>query len=205
MTRTQTVRERMELAEWREAIISNVGTETTGRHGDRAPDDLGSMRAVIWCAAIAGLLMVSSCVIKTRLTMAHAQAPQAHLIIHGLSWHNHNTHKGKHYNERNDGAGLRVDLGALAPDTSVQVGRYRNSYRQHSTYAIADWTPLAWGHLQAGAFAGLVTGYPMTDGRAMPAAGLIARATWRRISTAVRVAPGKDSNLVAAIELGVRL
>lgn len=206
MTRTQTVRERVELAEWREAIISNVGTETTGRHGDRGPDDLGSMRAVIWCAVIAGLLMVSSCVIKTRLTMAHAQMPEVHLIAHGLSWHNHShTSAGDPYNQSNPGMGLRADLAALVPTFSVQVGGYRNSYQRHSTYALADWTPWAWGPIKAGAFAGAATGYPAFEGRLMPAAGVIVRATWGRLSAALRASPGKESRGVAALELGVRL
>lgn len=207
MRRTQTTRERLALAEWHDAIISNVGTETQhARHGDRTPDDIGAMRAIVWCALIGALLMVSSCVVKTRMTVAHAQAPEVHLIAHALSWHNHShSSNGWAYNERNPGLGLRAELGSIAPNLSVQAGGYRNSYDRHSTYALADWTPWAWGPIKSGAFVGAVTGYPMTDGRLMPAAGVIVRATWGRLTAALRASPGKESHGVAAIEFGVRL
>ena len=205
---TQTLRHRKRLTEWQDAIVSNVGTEPTAtmRHGDRSRDDLGSIRAIIWCAVIAGLLMVSSCVIKTQLTLAHAQQPQAHLIIHGLSWHSRSTTSdGQPYREANPGYGLRAELGELAPSISLQAGRYLNSYNRQSTYALADWTPLSRGPIQAGAFAGVVNGYPLGDGRLMPAAGLVARATWGRLSAALRASTGKHARGVAALELGVRL
>lgn len=203
---SQTIRQKKQLSEWRDSAVSNVGIEFHRGPIDNGSDDLGSMRAVIWCALITAALLVSSCVIQTRLTLAHAQTLTAHIIVHGLSWHNNRTNsESSKYNERNIGAGLRIDMGALANHTSVQIGRYRNSYYKHSTYLIADCTPVHVGAVQAGAFAGATTGYPMTDGRPMPAVGLVARATWGRFSAAVRAAPGKNAHGVAAIELGVRL
>lgn len=211
MTTTQTVRQRRELAEWREAIVSNVGTEHTApRHGDRRADDLGAMRAVIWSAIIAALLMVSSCVVKTRLTLAHAATDVA-AVVHGLSWHQtRNNEYGHPYNQRNWGLGLRLDTGALVQHTALQVGRYRNSYwrpekSSHSNYLVADYTPLRAGPLHAGAFVGAVTGYPWQQHTLTPAGGITASAHLGRTALALRAGWGKHAGTVAAIELRVSL
>jgi hypothetical protein len=208
MTRTQTTRERLALAEWQDAITSNVGTET--RHGDRARDDIGAMRAIVWCAVIGALLMVSSCVVKTRLTLAHADTGVS-VVLHGLSWHETKRNEyGHEYNARNLGLGLRLDTHRLAPHTALQAGRYRNSYWReqrpsYSNYLIADYTPLRAGAVQAGAFAGVVTGYPWQHHTFAPAGGLTASIHLGRAALALRAGWGKHAGTVAALELGVRL
>ncbi len=214
MRATQTTRERIALSEWRDAITTNVGTESSTapkpKPRDRKRDDLGAMRAVIWSALIAGLLMVSSCVIKTNLTLAHAQTGVA-VVVHGLSWHQRSTTpSGDPYNEHNTGLGLRLDTGALIKHTAVQAGRYRNSYstpQQHlySNYVLADYTPLRAGALHAGAFAGVVTGYPWQRYTLAPAGGLTASANLGRIALALRAGMGKHAGFVGALELRVSL
>lgn len=181
------------------------------RHGDRPRDDLGAARAIIWCALIVALVMLSSCVIKTRIGLANAAEPlQVHIIAHGLSKHVRNTSSsGYAYNERNPGAGLRLDGEWMPKSTALQIGHYYNSYRRHTTYAALDWLPLtkAAGPVQvsAGAFIGAVNGYPQADGGWSPAAGVVARMQLSRFSAALRASPGKGSRGVAALEVGVQI
>jgi hypothetical protein len=113
------------------------------------------------------------------------------------------------YQERNWGLGLRADL---APTVSAQAGLYRNSYDRTSLYALADWTPLRAGpahaQLQAGGFAGVVTGYPYSGGRLSAAGGLLLRAQADRLSLALRAVPklsSKQSGHTVTLEAGWRI
>lgn len=153
-----------------------------------------------------GLLMAA-------LTLpAMAQEPPGFaLVAHGLSWHNHNyAHNGTRYNERNPGLGLRL---TVAPDVSVQAGRYRNSLSTpaqplHSRYVVADWLPVD-GFLPRtrwGLFAGFVDGYPtMNGGSPTPVAGAIMRTHLGPLNLTLRASPSKDSHSVAALELAYQL
>lgn len=201
---------RPDLPDWREhkfEALRRVHIADEERHGDRPRDDLGAMRAVIWSAVILALLLTSICAINA----AHAAEPlQLHIIAHGLSKHVRNTSSTGHpYNEHNPGAGLRLDGDLMPQSTALQIGHYYNSYRQHSTYAALDWLPLkkAAGPAQvsAGAFVGVVNGYPWAHGRWAPAAGVVARAQVSIFSLALRASPGKGSKGVAALEVGVQI
>lgn len=59
------------------------------------------------------------------------------------------------------------------------AGRYRNSVAQWSNYAAVGWQPLRLGQLRAGAFAGVVNGYPYKNGAYFPFGGLIASHPWQ--------------------------
>ena len=141
---------------------------------------------------------------------AAAQEPPGFAIVaHGISWHNHNyAGDGTPYNERNPGLGLRL---TVAPDTSVQAGRYRNSFSTQaqprwSNYVVADWLPAIVVGANVGLFAGLVNGYPtINDGRPIPVAGAVVRAHFGRFNLTLRASPSKDSHSVAALEIGYQL
>lgn len=199
---------RPDLADWRKHKLASLRqAHVEQRHGDRPRDDLGSMRVIVWVGLILALMLVSSCVIS----VAYAAEPlQVHIIAHGLSKHAKKTSSTGHpYNENNPGAGLRLDGDWMPKSTAIQVGHYYNSYRRHSTYAVVDWLPLKKetgpAQISAGAFLGVVNGYPWADGRWAPAAGVMARAQISRFSVAVRASPGKGSKGVAALEIGIQL
>lgn len=122
---------------------------------------------------------------------AHARV---HLQVHGLS-----DHGGTYaYNERNWGAGLRLDLD---PNWSVQAGYYHNSYRKHTLYGVVNWTPL-WSRF--GAFVGIGTGY---DLKYPVLGGLMYREQWDVFSYTLRYVPrtAHDTSEVVALELGWRI
>lgn len=137
------------------------------------------------------------------------------VIVHGVSRHFKNTtDDGMRYNERNTGFGLRI---APGDDWALQAGVYENSYStpdvpRRSNYASVDWAPLDWapldwGHgVSAGAFIGIVDGYPsLNDGRPILAGGALIRAQMSRFSAAIRVVPGQKGHGVVSLEFGVRL
>lgn len=93
------------------------------------------------------------------------------LQLHGLSWHAapraefDQTHRD--WNERNVGLGIRHTFSAT---WGVQAGAYRNSVDRTTVYAVANYTPVQFGALRVGGFAGLGSGYKSTP---LLAGGLI--------------------------------
>ena len=85
------------------------------------------------------------------------------LQLHGLSWHAapraefDNT--GREWNERNVGLGIRH---TFSDTWSVQAGAFRNSVDRTTVYAVANYTPVQFGALRVGGFAGLGSGYKST-------------------------------------------
>ncbi len=117
---------------------------------------------------------------------AVASEPAHELVVHGFSKHvtDIDSRTGRAWNERNFGLGYRR---VYSDDLSVQVGAYRNSQYRVSTYAMADWTPLAVAGARLGASIGAVTGYDI--GSVIPAASAVARVTVDRLSMTVRYLP----------------
>ena len=155
-----------------------------------------------------GLGLLVSPLIHLGAAQAQTQDTPA-LVAHGLSLHNH-TNNGTPYNEHNLGWGLRLPV---MPGLTAQAGRYRNSLSTAarplwSRYVVADWLPVE-GFLPRtrwGLFAGLVDGYPtMNRGSPTPVAGAIMRTSWRHIDLSLRASPSKDSQFVAALEIGFKL
>lgn len=87
-------------------------------------------------------------------------AGELSLQLHGLSWHAapraefDNT--GREWNERNGGLGIRH---TFSDTWSVQAGAYRNSVDRTTVYAVANYTPVQFGALRVGGFAGVGSGY----------------------------------------------
>lgn len=93
------------------------------------------------------------------------------LQLHGLSWHAKPRAEfdstGREWNERNVGLGIRH---TFSDTWSVQAGAFRNSVDRTTVYAVANYTPVQFGALRVGGFAGLGTGYKSTP---LLAGGLI--------------------------------
>lgn len=127
------------------------------------------------------------------LCFAQAAKSETSLIIHGVS-----KHTGSYaYNENNTGLGLRYQVN---PDWSVQAGSYRNSYNKQTTYVAGNWTPLHYGALKLGAFAGVGTGYNQPV-----MAGLLAVYDFGKVTATVRAVPGVGRlDSVVALEIGLK-
>lgn len=140
-------------------------------------------RAVFFTAAAAALAV-----------LAHKDSKaETSLIIHGVSKH---TGAAK-YNESNTGLGLRHQVN---PDWSVQAGSYINSYNKRTTYVAGNWTPLHYGSLSLGAFAGAGTGYNQPV-----MAGLLAVYDFGKVTASVRAVPGVSRlDSVVALEIGIK-
>lgn len=182
------------------------------------------------------LVFVAAFVGLCAFAAGRASAVELHLVVHGASWHDgtrtetyttteqrvvrldDKRHGSKDsvtqtvsvtreravdWNQANLGLGLRA---GLSPAWGVQAGYYRNSYDRDTVYAVGEYTPLAWGAMRAGAFAGLATGYQERDVSA--GAGLLLRLQGPRASLAVRVMPkvvSAQSGTTVAVEAGWRL
>ena len=160
-------------------------------------------------------------------------AAGAELVVHGVSWHSDRTRSfdERRVNERNAGAGLRVDV---APAWSVQAGRYRNTHDLQSWYVLVDWMPARLGPLRIGAFAGAASNYvrwrqyegcpapeaPLPelaatcsgytdDRRVLPAAGGLVRLPAAPLGGALRVIPGfiggRKHGTLVALEVNIEL
>lgn len=123
-----------------------------------------------------------------------------HLTLHTFSHHFNERKNGKQWNNDNFGIGLRREFSS---DFSVQAGAFRNSLDKWSTYAIGEYTPLAWGDFRAGLHAGVRTNYSKP---VMFAGGALVRWQKDRYSVTLRAAPkvcGSCANVVT-LELGFR-
>lgn len=134
-----------------------------------------------------------------------AQVSQAagawHINLHTVSHHFSERKRGKTWNEENLGLGIRREFSS---NFSVQAGFYRNSIDRWSTYAIGEYTPLTFGNLHSGVYAGLRTNYTRP---VMAAAGALVRWQGERYSVTVRAAPktcGQCSAFIA-LEFGWKL
>lgn len=134
-----------------------------------------------------------------------AQVSQAagawHINLHTVSHHFSERKHGKTWNEENLGLGIRREFSS---NFSVQAGFYRNSIDRWSTYTIGEYTPLTFGNLHSGVYAGLRTNYTRP---VMAAAGALVRWQGERYSVTVRAAPktcGQCSAFIA-LEFGWKL
>lgn len=149
---------------------------------------------------------VSFVVVVGLLAAGKCAASDFHVQVHGLSYHTERTQaNGDKWNERNYGLGLRYQVNDA---WDVQAGAFKNSQFKTSAYAIATWLPVeVTKELRAGMFGGVVNGYRLNDGRAVPAGGLAARYQAERLSVTWRFVPKhpKTDSAVISIELGWRL
>lgn len=146
------------------------------------------MRYELWRAVV----FTAAAALVTALYHKDVRA-ETSLIIHGVS-----KHTGSYaYNENNTGLGLRYQVNH---DWSVQAGSYINSYNKRTTYVAGNYTPIHYGALKLGAFAGVGTGY---DQPIM--AGLLAVYDFGKVTASVRAVPkvGKLDGVVA-LEIGVQ-
>lgn len=152
-------------------------------------------KVVVYAALVAALFLVG-------IGVNECRAADLHVQLHGASAHMSPRANGLPWNERNWGGGVRAQL---TPDWGVQAGTYQNSFNRVSKYAFVQYTPIDFGSVRAGAFAGYLSGYNL------PApVGAGAMATWQvttRLSTTLRYVPplGKGTSGVWAFELGMRL
>lgn len=147
--------------------------------------------------ALSGLIVIITC------SAVHAEdtAEAWYINLHTISHHFSERQQGKQWNEANLGLGIRREFSS---DFSIQAGVYRNSIDRWSTYAIGEYTPIAWGDLHAGAYAGLRTNYTEP---VMAAGGAVVRWQKERYSITFRAAPktcGQCSAFIS-LELGWKL
>lgn len=109
---------------------------------------------------------------------------------------------GAPWNTSNDGFALRY---AFNDTYALQAGHYRNEqtvqgYNFFANYVYGDYTPLHFGPVHVGAFAGVVSGYDdycltgakvaaMTEVGVAPKAGLVGRYQWRLFNATLRLNP----------------
>ena len=103
---------------------------------------------------------MKSILVALAMLPALASAADFELGLHGASWHAEKRLEGK-WNQQNVGLYARA---YLSDDTSVELGRYKNSdslpgQPVWTNYAIAQYTPLEGLGARFGGFAGVGTGY----------------------------------------------
>ena len=91
-----------------------------------------------------------------------ANAGNFDMLVHGVSWHS-----SGNFNERNEGVGIVYNQ---SKELSYAVGVYDNSLSKTSVYALVQYLPIEYKAVQAGIFAGGITGYPLTK---IAAGGLV--------------------------------
>lgn len=85
-------------------------------------------------------------------TSSFSYAGNFDILLHVKSWHS-----AGEFNERNTGIGVVYNQ---SKGTSYAVGVYRNSLNNTSAYALIQYLPIEYKALQAGIFAGAISGYP---------------------------------------------
>ena len=117
------------------------------------------------------------------------------LMINGLAVHTAKTFDGQELNGVNPGIGVRIRGGILDEDGAFVVGNYLNSFKHESIYALYEYTPIHYKHLDLGGFAGVVSGYTTTESMVDPfAAGGLANIHFTdRAGLQVRFVPGNVS------------
>lgn len=142
------------------------------------------------------LLLISA------LLPAMAVASEAWVDVNVTSLHTKTT---EHLNQRNLGAG--VEYQALN-QVIYLGGAYRNSFNRTSSYALAGWTPVRFGAVQAGLVAGAISGYSRMNNGGMSAAvaGLV-RIEGARVGMNIFVIPPsmKDSPVTVGFQLKVKI
>lgn len=114
--------------------------------------------------------------------------------IHGLSRHSGTAQ----YNEVNQGVSIRYEA---SDDVSYQAGSYLNSYNRQTTFAAINYTPLHFGRVSLGGFAGVGTGYYLPV-----MAGGAAVVSFDRMNVTFRVIPkiSRDTDGVVSVEIGFK-
>ncbi len=113
-------------------------------------------------------------------------------------------HSQGDFNGFNPGLGLTA---RLSDEWAVGAGFYRNSERHVSRYAAATYTPIEVAGLRVGVLGGLVNGYALNNGHAVPLLSPLAE--WRadRIAISVGFIPHVahvNSTSVLAAQVSVR-
>lgn len=128
-------------------------------------------------------------------TSVIATAGELSLQLHGLSWHDKERsefdHSGRDWNERNVGLGIR---NTYSETWSVQAGFYRNSVDKTTAYAAVNYTPIQFGAVRIGTFAGLVSGYR----HPWAAGGMVELGP-----VTIRITPPINRPLTIGVEVGI--
>jgi hypothetical protein len=108
------------------------------------------------------------------------------------------------FNGFNPGFGIRAADGDLA----VQAGEYRNSYHKATAYIVGEWTPVHFGKVALGGFAGIAPAYTKDQDPVTPyIAGLSLRWQPGTYGAALKIVPpiGNGTAGMIAIEFTARL
>lgn len=135
-----------------------------------------------------------------KATPAPAFSPQVWLNAGFFSYHfNH----AAHYNAANWGIGADV---RVSEDFTLSVGEYRNSMRDHSTYATVTWQPLHLGPVRFGATAGAVRGYPdVNHGGWSPMAAPVISIEYGRVGANLIYVPTMRGKVDGCISLQIKI
>ncbi len=131
---------------------------------------------------------------------APAFSPQVWLNAGFLSYHFNHT---AHYNAYNWGVGADF---RVSEDFTLSAGEYRNSMREHSTYASLSWQPLHLGPLRIGAMAGAVRGYPdINHGGWSPMAAPVISIEYGRLGANLIYVPTMRGKVDGCISLQIKI
>ena len=115
------------------------------------------------------------------------------LVAHTVSYHDK---RDFGLNERNPGIGVRYSL----DDIDIQIGRYKNSYKVQSNYALIDYFRYNLGSFKLGGFAAIATGYDCQGYKYAAGPGLVGRYAYNPFDVTVRFIPrdkAKNSNVTS--------
>lgn len=129
--------------------------------------------------------------------IAHAESPW--FALGSLSYHQD---RDANYNERNAGFGLEFPF---SETTALAVGFYNNSIRQHTNYALYQWTPWQLGTFKFGGMVGVADGYYANDGGIVPVILPLVKIEGKHIGANLTFIPNMaNMSAVAAIQFKIR-
>jgi hypothetical protein len=130
-----------------------------------------------------------------------AEIKSVSIVGHGLSKHAEPRNSPRKWNETNVGGGIRVDM---SRNIGIQVGGYRNSKDNNTSYITADWSPLKTNigrcNLGLGTFIGAVTGYAYKKSPVSAIGGLQTSVKCGKMGIRGRVIPAPTAKVVGTVE-----